>query len=137
MYGNVAEWCWGRYGDEYQEPPSPSGPSAMDRVSRGGSFGDPAHAFSSSSSRNGNFSSWRGFIQGFRVARAVRSGKSSLEAKPDREGSRAGDLFVCQWLSSIYSHPSHERRHSVTPLAVDVLNNGGNRLRSLGLALDP
>jgi len=45
MAGNVYEWCWDRYGTPYGQPTitNPKGPqSGLERVSRGGSWADPA-----------------------------------------------------------------------------------------------
>ncbi len=74
MHGNVREWCWDWYGGYPEQPVTdPLGPeTAINRVTRGGSWGDTPE-FLRSSSRGELVSRGRGSDLGFRVARTVTS----------------------------------------------------------------
>jgi formylglycine-generating enzyme required for sulfatase activity len=71
MHGNVIEWCsdW-HAGDYYGKSPQtdPPGPaSGSRRVTRGGSFANPA-AYCRSAHRGATAPSDRHYLRGFRVA---------------------------------------------------------------------
>ena len=89
MHGNVAEWCWDRYGTYAAEPQiDPTGAAEGDqRVARGGSHASPTEECLAASRRAAD-AGHRGPDVGFRVALAPDTvGFVKLEA--EREAARA------------------------------------------------
>ena len=74
MHGNVFEWCEDAWSHNYAGAPTDGsprkGPSSSLRVCRGGAFATK-HDMLRSASRKGMRPDYRGFMGGFRVARAI------------------------------------------------------------------
>jgi formylglycine-generating enzyme required for sulfatase activity len=105
MSGNVREWCWDQYGEDYYDTddalgPDPKGPQthSNNRVIRGGSYSDPAAvdrcANRAQASLNGAY-----YDIGFRVVRALTPefmlipGGDFVMGNQSPEGMGGGDQF--------------------------------------------